>query len=41
MAAEELRAAGVKIGRDYPAPVVDHTAARIRTPEIYGAVRKR
>jgi deoxyribodipyrimidine photo-lyase len=41
MTADERRAAGVAIGKDYPAPIVDHSAARIRTLEIYGAVRKR
>jgi deoxyribodipyrimidine photo-lyase len=36
---EEQRAAGVEIGRDYPAPIVDHATARERTLEIYGAIR--
>ena len=40
MTADEQRAAGVEIGKDYPAPLVDHAAARKRTLEIYGAVRK-
>lgn len=40
MTADEQRAAGVEIGRDYPAPVVDHAAARKQTLEIYEAVRK-
>jgi deoxyribodipyrimidine photo-lyase len=40
MTADEQRAAGVEIGKDYPAPMVDHSAARARTLEIYGAVRK-
>ena len=41
MTADERRAAGVAIGKDYPAPIVDHSAARMRTLEIYEAVRKR
>jgi deoxyribodipyrimidine photo-lyase len=40
MTADVQRAAGVAIGKDYPAPIVDHSAARTRTLEIYGAVRK-
>ena len=36
----EQHAAGCEIGRDYPAPVVDHAEARIRTLARYGAVRK-
>ena len=40
MTADEQRAAGVEIGKDYPAPVIDHAAARNRTLEIYAAVRK-
>ena len=31
--------AGVAIGRDYPAPVVDHAAARVVTLEIYQRAR--
>ena len=41
MTADQQRAAGVMIGKDYPAPVVDHAAARKRTLDIYGVVRKR
>jgi deoxyribodipyrimidine photo-lyase len=33
----EQEAAGVRIGRDYPAPVVDHAAARAVTLELYAA----
>ena len=33
-------AAGCVIGRDYPAPVVEHDTARKRTLERYGKVRK-
>lgn len=40
MTADEQRAAGVAIGKDYPAPIVDRSIARTRTLEIYGAVRK-
>jgi deoxyribodipyrimidine photo-lyase len=35
----DLEAAGVVLGRDYPAPVVDHDEARQRTLQRYGAVR--
>jgi deoxyribodipyrimidine photo-lyase len=41
MTAEEQGKAGVEIGRDYPAPIVDHQLARKRTLEIYAAVKKR
>ncbi len=40
MTADEQRTAKVQIGRDYPAPIVDHAAARRRTLEIYACVRK-
>ena len=40
MTADEQRAAGVRVGRDYPAPIVDHAAARVKTLEIYEAVRR-
>ena len=29
--------AGVTLGRDYPAPIVDHAAARARALAVYGA----
>ncbi len=32
-------AAGVRIGMDYPAPIVDHAAARERALAVYGAAR--
>ena len=40
MTADEQRAAGITIGRDYPAPIVEHAAARKRTLEIYAAARQ-
>ena len=40
MSADGQRAAHVNIGTDYPAPIVEHAAARKRTLEIYAAVRK-
>ncbi len=36
----EQQAAGCVIGRDYPAPVVEHGEARKRTLERYGKVRR-
>jgi deoxyribodipyrimidine photo-lyase len=35
----ELQAAGVALGRDYPAPVVDHDQARAETLERYAVVK--
>jgi deoxyribodipyrimidine photo-lyase len=35
----ELEAAGVKLGENYPKPIVDHAEARERTLQRYGAVR--
>jgi deoxyribodipyrimidine photo-lyase len=40
MSPEESRKAGVAIGKTYPAPIVDHAAARAITFEIYGKVKK-
>jgi deoxyribodipyrimidine photo-lyase len=37
----ELDAASLVIGRDYPAPIVDHALARARTLERYAVVKKR
>lgn len=37
--ADEQARAGCTIGRDYPAPVVDHAAARARTLERYAVVK--
>ena len=36
----ELAAAGVELGANYPAPIVDHAEARERTLQRYGVVRK-
>jgi len=35
----EQRRCGVRIGEDYPAPAVDHAAARARTLARFEAVR--
>lgn len=39
MTPDQQRAAGAIIGRDYPAPVVEHAAARLRALELFKAVR--
>jgi deoxyribodipyrimidine photo-lyase len=39
MTDEEQRAAGCVIGRDYPAPIVDHAVERRRALELYGRNR--
>ncbi|HZX32032.1 MAG TPA: deoxyribodipyrimidine photo-lyase [Rhodocyclaceae bacterium] len=39
MGEKEQAASGVTIGRDYPAPIVDHETARQRTLARYGRVR--
>ena len=36
----EQQASGCVVGRDYPAPVIEHGLARTRTLERYGKVRK-
>jgi len=36
----EQEALGVVIGRDYPAPLVDHASARLRTLDRYAVVKK-
>jgi deoxyribodipyrimidine photo-lyase len=41
MSAEEQRAAGCVVGRDYPVRVVERSAARERTLAAYGAARER
>jgi len=40
MSTAKQNAAGVIIGRDYPAPIVDHATARERTLQRYAAARK-
>ncbi len=35
-----LQAAGLVLGRDYPAPIVDHAQARAETLERYAVVKK-
>lgn len=40
VAAAALAAKGVVLGRDYPAPIVDHDAARRRTLERFSVVKK-
>jgi deoxyribodipyrimidine photo-lyase len=37
----ELQAAGIKLGRDYPEPIVDHAFARNRALAAYETMRKR
>lgn len=39
MSLDQQRAAGVIIGRDYPAPVVDHAVARLQALELFKAVK--
>jgi deoxyribodipyrimidine photo-lyase len=39
--AMELQAAGVEIGKNYPAPIVDHAQAREKTLERYAVVKKK
>jgi deoxyribodipyrimidine photo-lyase len=41
MTAGEQQAAGVEIGKDYPAPLVDHAVARKRTLEIYQVLNQK
>ena len=36
---EALIRAGVKLGRDYPAPIVNHEAARARALQAWAAVK--
>ena len=34
-----LEQRGIRLGRDYPAPIVEHAAARARTLARYGVVK--
>ncbi len=36
----ELKKAGVELGKDYPYPMVDHAAARLRALELYQNLKK-
>ena len=36
----ELEAVGVRLGQDYPRPIVDHAEARERTLKRYAVVRQ-
>jgi deoxyribodipyrimidine photo-lyase len=36
----DLAAAGIELGRDYPAPLVRHDEARARTLERFSVVKK-
>jgi deoxyribodipyrimidine photo-lyase len=38
---DALEAAGIELGRDYPAPIIDHAVARARTLERFGRALKR
>ena len=40
LSTDAQRTAGVVIGKDYPAPVVDHAAARKKALDLYAAVRR-
>jgi deoxyribodipyrimidine photo-lyase len=40
MSAEEQKKAGVMIGRDYPAPIVDHDVQRKKALALYGKVKR-
>ena len=40
MSREQQAAAGVVLGRDYPAPVVDHAVARRRALDLFAAARR-
>lgn len=41
MSEDVQRSAGCAIGRNYPAPIVDHAFARKKTLALYGAVKRR
>jgi deoxyribodipyrimidine photo-lyase len=38
--AEELKSAGLELGREYPAPLLAHELARVRTLQRYAVVKK-
>ncbi len=38
---EELTAAGVKLGKDYPMPIVDHSPARQRALEAFATIKSK
>jgi deoxyribodipyrimidine photo-lyase len=40
MRAADQAASGCVIGRDYPAPIVDHARARAITLELYGKAKR-
>jgi deoxyribodipyrimidine photo-lyase len=40
MSAEEQKAAALRIGSDYPSPIVDHDLARKKTLELYRSARR-
>jgi deoxyribodipyrimidine photolyase len=41
MSGEQRKQAGVMIGKDYPAPIVDHREARKKAPALFARVKKR
>jgi deoxyribodipyrimidine photo-lyase len=41
LSGEAQAAAGVRIGVDYPAPIVDHAVARARALAVFGAAKER
>ena len=41
MSGEEQRASGVVLGRDYPAPIVDHARSREAALALFGSARRR
>lgn len=40
LSANELQSCGIKLGQDYPAPIVHHEEARVRTLARYAVVKK-
>ncbi|MNC84988.1 Cryptochrome DASH [compost metagenome] len=41
MDVQAQKQAGITMGRDYPAPIVDHEVQRRKALELYGKFRKR